>query len=133
MSSSAPTGGAGVSPSAIMVTDTPKMIKDKINRYAFSGGQDTAEKQRALGADLEVDVSYEYLRFFLEDDEELARIGNDYKTGKLLTGEVKARLIDVLSPMVAEHQKRRAEVTNEVVKAYMSIRPLHMDVKKPTI
>jgi len=133
MSSSAPTGGAGVSPSAIMVTDTPKMIKDKINRYAFSGGQDTAEKQRALGADLEVDVSYEYLRFFLEDDEELARIGNDYKTGKLLTGEVKARLIDVLSPMVAEHQKRRADVTNEVVKAYMSIRPLHMDVKKPTI
>lgn len=132
MSSSAPAGGAAAAPSAIMVTDTPKMIKDKINRYAFSGGQDTAEKQRALGADLEVDVSYEYLRFFLEDDEELARIGNDYKTGKLLTGEVKARLIEVLSPMVAEHQKRRAEVTNEVVKAYMNIRPLHMEVKRPS-
>ena len=133
MSSSVPVGGVGAAPSAIMVTDTYKMIKDKINRHAFSGGQDTAEKQRALGADLEVDVSYEYLRFFLEDDEELARIGADYKAGRMLTGEVKARLVDVLAPMVAEHQKKRADVTNEVVKAYMSVRPLQMDVKKPTL
>lgn len=60
--------------SAIMVTDTPKDIKNKINRHAFSGGQDTEEKQRQLGANLEVDVPYQYLRFFLEDDDELAKV-----------------------------------------------------------
>jgi hypothetical protein len=35
--------------SAIFVTDTPKKIKDKINKHAFSGGQATVEEHRALG------------------------------------------------------------------------------------
>jgi tryptophanyl-tRNA synthetase len=130
MSASAPQGG-GAPPSGIFVTDSAKSIKDKINRHAFSGGQDTAEKQRALGADIEVDVSYEYLRFFLEDDAELKRIGEDYKAGRMLTGEVKAKLIEVLQPMVAAHQQRRAAVTDEVVRRFMAVRPLEMEVKKP--
>jgi tryptophanyl-tRNA synthetase len=41
---------------AVYLTDTPKQIKDKINKHAFSGGQDTLEKQRELGANLAVDV-----------------------------------------------------------------------------
>lgn len=36
--------------SAIFVTDTPAQIKNKINRYAFSGGGDTVEEHRANGA-----------------------------------------------------------------------------------
>ena len=35
-------------------------IKDKINKHAFSGGKETMELQRELGADLSVDVSYEW-------------------------------------------------------------------------
>ncbi|KAK4789310.1 hypothetical protein SAY86_020629 [Trapa natans] len=57
--------------SAIYVTDTPKEIKDKINKYAFTGGQDTKEKQRLYGANLEVDIPVKYLSFFLDDDAEL--------------------------------------------------------------
>ena len=59
---------------AIMVTDTPKEIKTKVNRHAFSGGQALEVDQRRLGANIEVDVAYQYLKFFLEDDEELARV-----------------------------------------------------------
>lgn len=44
-----------------------------------SGGQETLELQRELGANLEVDVAYQYLTYFLEDDEELADIGRRYK------------------------------------------------------
>lgn len=54
--------------SAIFLTDTPNEIKNKINKHAFSGGRDTKELQEQLGADLDVDVPYHYLRFFLEDD-----------------------------------------------------------------
>lgn len=36
-----------------------------------------------------MDVSYQYLQFFMEDDEELARIKADYNSGKLLTAEVR--------------------------------------------
>uniref|UniRef100_A0A453K2J2 Tryptophanyl-tRNA synthetase n=1 Tax=Aegilops tauschii subsp. strangulata TaxID=200361 RepID=A0A453K2J2_AEGTS len=60
--------------SAIYVTDSTKDIKTKVNKYAFSGGQDSVELHRKLGANLEVDVSIKYLNFFLEDDDELERI-----------------------------------------------------------
>jgi tryptophanyl-tRNA synthetase len=52
------------------------------------------------------------------------QIGDKYKRGELLTGEVKQRLIEVLVPMVEEHQRRRKDVTDEVVNKFMAIRPL---------
>lgn len=109
---------------AVYLTDTPKQIKDKINKHAFSGGQETLELQRQLGANLSVDVSYEWLSFFLNDDERLAKIGKDYSSGEMLTGEVKKELITVLSDMVKEHQDRRSLVTDEIVQNFMKIREL---------
>ena len=46
----------------------------QINKYAFSGGRDTIEEHRKLGGNTEVDVAYQYLTFFLEDDDKLAHI-----------------------------------------------------------
>jgi hypothetical protein len=108
-----------------------KMIKDKISKYAFSGGGQTIEEHRFLGtlyapayshshthththtrarthsrsgtwrrrrrclctarharriartltgANLDVDVSFQYLSFFLEDDDELETIRNECAT-----------------------------------------------------
>ena len=59
----------------IFLTDTANQIKKKINKHAFSGGRDTAEEQREFGANLAVDVPYQYLQFFMESDEEYAEIG----------------------------------------------------------
>ncbi|VDN17824.1 unnamed protein product [Gongylonema pulchrum] len=44
---------------------------DSINKYAFSGGRDTIEEHRKYGGNCEVDVSYQFLRYFMEDDDEL--------------------------------------------------------------
>lgn len=82
--------------SSILLTDSLKDVKTKINKYAFSGGRQTVEEHRKLGADLETDVPFQYLRFFLEDDDELEDIRVKYGSGELLTGEVKATLIKVL-------------------------------------
>ena len=57
------------------VTFAPVQVK----RYAFSGGQDTLEKQREMGANTDIDVPYQYLNFFMEDDAELARVSNKVK------------------------------------------------------
>ena len=59
-------------------------LSTQINKYAFSGGQDTVEEHRRLGGNIDVDVSYQYLTFFLEDDDKLAHIKavrNDYGSG----------------------------------------------------
>ena len=113
--------------SAIFLTDTPQVIERKIKQHAFSGGRETKEEQRELGANLEVDVSYQWLRFFLEDDEELDQIGKDYATGSgtyWSTGAVKNRLIEVLKDLVAQHQERRAKITDEDVRKWMQPRRL---------
>ena len=44
--------------SAILLTDNAKTVKDKVNKYAHSGGRQTVEEHRKLGADLDVDVPY---------------------------------------------------------------------------
>lgn len=49
------------------------------------------------GANLEVDVSVRYLDFFLDDDEELEHIKREYQAGRMYTGDVKNRLIKVLT------------------------------------
>ncbi|XP_054827984.1 tryptophan--tRNA ligase, cytoplasmic [Eublepharis macularius] len=110
--------------SSIFLTDTPKQIKTKINKHAFSGGKDTVEEHRKYGGNCDVDVSYMYLTFFLEDDDKLEQIKQAYTSGALLTGELKKALIETLQPLIATHQQRRKQVTDEMVKEFMTPRKL---------
>merc|ERR1712050_222550 len=113
--------------SAIFLTDSPGMIQKKIMKYAFSGGQPTAQEQREHGANLDVDVSYQWLRFFLDDDAELEKIGSEYGSGTgdfWNTGAVKKRLIALLQEIVAKHQAIRATITEEEVLSWMRVREL---------
>ncbi|MGY4884763.1 MAG: tryptophan--tRNA ligase [Nanobdellota archaeon] len=92
----------------ILSTDSPTEVKNKINKYAFSGGRDTIEEHRKLGGNPEVDVSFQYLRYLFEqDDKKLAEIEKDYKSGKLSTGELKKYTIEKINEFLAKHQERR--------------------------
>lgn len=44
--------------SGIFLTDKAADIKNKVNKYAFSGGGATIEEHKANGANLDVDVPY---------------------------------------------------------------------------
>lgn len=92
---------------AIYLTDTPDEVKKKINKYAFSGGQDTIEEHRKKGGNPDIDIAYQWLTFFEEDDTKLKKIHDDYKSGKLLSGELKKILIDKLNTFLAAHQEKR--------------------------
>lgn len=41
-------------------------------------------------------------------------------------GEIKKELITVLTDMVSRHQRARAQVTDEVVDAFMAVRPMNV-------
>ena len=90
----------------------------------MSGGRETEEEQRRLGADLSKDIPVQYLEYFLEDDAELQRIKEDYAAGRMLTGEVKKILIGEVQKLIAGFQQRRAQVTDDVVKQFFEIRQL---------
>jgi tryptophanyl-tRNA synthetase len=103
--------------SFIALTDTPKEIETKIKKYAFSGGQNTVEEHRKKGGNPDVDISYQYLKFFFEpDDKKLKKIYDDYKSGKMLTSELKEILIKKINEFLKEHQKKREKAKKEINK-----------------
>ncbi|MEK6918102.1 MAG: tryptophan--tRNA ligase [Nanoarchaeota archaeon] len=94
--------------SYIALTDSEKEVENKIKKYAFSGGRDTLEEHRKLGGNLDIDVSFQYLKFlFEEDDKKLKKIEQDYRSGKLTTGELKEITIEKINNFLKEHQKKR--------------------------
>lgn len=95
----------------IFLSDTPEEIANKIRKHAFSGAPSTLAELRAKGANTDIDIAYQYLTFFLEDDDELARIQTEYSQGKMTTGEVKGILIKELQDIIGKHQVRRSEIT----------------------
>lgn len=103
--------------SYIALTDSPEIVEKKIKKYAFSGGQATLEEHRKKGGNPDVDVSYQWLRMLFEpDDKKLEKIYNDYKSGKLLTGELKEILIEKVNSFLKDHQKKREKAKKQVNK-----------------
>jgi tryptophanyl-tRNA synthetase len=106
---------------AILLTDEPNKIKKKINKYAFSGGQPTLEEHREKGGNCEIDVSFQWLAtFFEEDDNKLEEIREKYSSGEMLSGELKKYLIEKVTAVIEEHQQRKEEAkSKDLLKQYM--------------
>ncbi|MDT7858439.1 MAG: tryptophan--tRNA ligase [Candidatus Aenigmarchaeota archaeon] len=101
--------------SSIYLTDDEKTVREKIYKHAFSGGQPTIELHRKLGGNPDVDVSFQWLKtLFEEDDNKLKKIEEDYRSGKLLTGELKDILIEKIVKFLQEHQRKREEAKERV-------------------
>ena len=99
----------------IYTTDTPEQVKKKINKYAFSGGQPDIDEHRKIGGNPDIDVSYQYLRIFFEpDDDKLKKIYEDYKSGNMLTGELKGILIEKINKFLSVHQEKREQVRKNI-------------------
>ena len=84
--------------------------------------------QPRLGhADLDVDVAFQWLKFFLEDDDELASIEAQYGSGSgdyWNTAAVKKRLVVELQGLVKDHQAKRNVLTDADVASWMAVREL---------
>ena len=94
---------------AIFFKDSPEEIRKKVNK-AFSGGRDTAEEQRRLGAAPERDVSIFYLTKLFLTEKESEKLIHDYRSGKILTKDVKQMLSDELIKFTRGFQERLRKV-----------------------
>lgn len=103
--------------SFIAMTDSEEQVEKKIKKYAFSGGCATVEEHRKKGGNPDIDVSYQYLKMFFEgDDKKVKELYQEYKNGNLLTGELKAILIEKINSFLKEHQKKREQAKKLVDK-----------------
>lgn len=108
--------------SAIYLTDTPQQIKDKIYNHAYTCVEDD-------GADLTKDVVFQYLAAFDPDDDFIDEARRRYGKGELKPGEtrmtadeLKERLTNVITDIVVTHQKKKAEITPELVEKFEKIK-----------
>ena len=96
--------------SYIALSEPPEVAAEKRRKHAFSGGQPTIKEHRKLGGNPDIDVSYQWLYAFFEpDDKKIKKIYEDYKSGALLTGELKEYLIKKVQTFLKEHQRRRKQ------------------------
>jgi tryptophanyl-tRNA synthetase len=51
-------------------------------------------------------------------------IKKEYSSGRMLTSQVKQTVVDILVQKVYEHKMARAAVTDQVVRTFMTERPL---------
>ena len=107
--------------SAIYLTDSPEQIANKINNHAYCSVQDIEEFKKN-GTKVDDDVPYQYLRFFLNDDQLLEKIKVDYESAQMMPQDVKNILIKELTDLVLNHQIKRNKVTDDVIKQFMEIR-----------
>jgi tryptophanyl-tRNA synthetase len=100
---------------AIYLSDSDKAVRDKVYRHAFSGGQATIEEHRKIGGNPDIDVPFQWLYMFFEPDEKkIEKIRSDYKSGRMLTGEIKDLLVEKVTTFLHEHRQRRERAAEQV-------------------
>jgi tryptophanyl-tRNA synthetase len=115
---------------AIYLTDDPKIVRKKITRYAFSGGQPTIELQKKYGGRPEIDVAFQWLYYLFEpNDERISEIDQDYRSGRLSSGELKEILVECVNAFLEEHRAKR-EKAKELVDVFKSTGKLASKMKE---
>lgn len=93
--------------SAIYLNEDSKSVRKKIFQ-AFSGGQPTVEEHRRLGGDPDIDVPYQWLYFFFEEDDiRLEKIRVEYSSGRMLSGDLKEILAEKINNFLEKHGENR--------------------------
>ena len=93
--------------SLITLEDSPRDATRKISA-AFTGGRDTVEEQRRLGARADICPVYDLYRFhFARDDEHVKTVYHECTNGIRLCGECKQEAIGLAKGFLVEHHKKR--------------------------
>ncbi|MBT4823899.1 tryptophan--tRNA ligase [Candidatus Woesearchaeota archaeon] len=91
-------------------------VKKKIMR-AVTGGRETLELHRKLGAEVEKCMVFELLKTHLvEDDKELEKIYKAYKSGKMSSGEIKQIACEKMEAFLKKFTKDLKKAQKDVKK-----------------
>jgi tryptophanyl-tRNA synthetase len=97
---------------AIFLYENEKDIRKKVLQ-AFSGGRSTVEEHRRLGGNPEIDVACIYLKNLFYDKEEGNKLYEDYRAGKLLSGEVKELFLNEILARVRKFKENYNKITSK--------------------
>ncbi len=102
--------------SCIELPEDIKSVCKKIKK-AKTGGRDTLEEHRRLGAVIEKDMVFELLKqHLIEDDKELNNIYHEYKSGKMTSGEIKQIACEEMAKFMEDFVKKTQKAKNNMDK-----------------
>ena len=97
--------------------ELPEDIKHACKKIkkAKTGGRDTLDEHRRLGAKIKEDMVFELLKQHLvEDDKELNKIYDEYTSGKMTSGEIKEiaceKMTQFMNDFVKKTEKARKQI-----------------------
>lgn len=119
--------------STLFLTDDEKILREKIMKHCYSGGggSGTLEDHKKFGGNTDVDIAYQYLRYFEENENTLKNIHDNFKKGDLSCGEIKEILAKKLYVIMEEVRKNRATVTSDILNNFYSLKPMELPKPKP--
>ena len=92
---------------------------EKKIKKSFSGGQATIEEHRRIGGDPDIDVAYQYMMYFFEEDDKfLEEINQGYRAGKILAGEMKQMCIERATEWLSNLAEKRDETAHLIEKFF---------------
>ncbi len=97
---------------AVFLLDDEKTIKKAVMN-AFSGGRATIDEHKEKGGIPEIDISYLYLKYMFLDSKESKVLYEDYRNGRILSGEMKKLLLDKILDRSEKFKNAYNKVTNK--------------------
>jgi tryptophanyl-tRNA synthetase len=97
---------------AIFLDDSEMEIKKKINK-SFSGGQKSIDEHRKKGGNPDVDIAFIFLKNLFLSPEKSKKLAQQYKSGKLLTSELKALFAKEVIAFTRQFQSNLKKVTDK--------------------
>jgi tryptophanyl-tRNA synthetase len=132
------TGSAGKMSSSVgadatlFLTDKSEVLREKIMKHAFSGGggDGSMADHKKYGGNPDVDISYQYLRYFEFDDDKLAEIKDGFKNGEISCSQMKTMMADKIVNLFMDHQHKRTLVTKEILDNFYKLKPIELPEQK---
>lgn len=98
------------STSMLTLNDSPEDARKKV-MDALTGGRKTVNEQRKLGGELDKSVVFELYKYhFVDDDKKVDKVAKDYISGKLLDGEMKKEIAEIVVKFLEKHQAKKKKL-----------------------
>jgi tryptophanyl-tRNA synthetase len=122
---------SSVPDSAIWLTDTPQEAARKIKK-AYTGGSSLASVHRERGGIPEVCSVFSLIAFNFLSDDALSALRDDYRSGRVLSGDLKMRAIELVSDFLADHQRAR-EASKAMIDEFILKTPIRTPLEMDAI
>jgi tryptophanyl-tRNA synthetase len=108
---------------ALFLNDPPTTVERKV-RQAFTGGRATVEEQRRLGAVPEVCSVWALWRTrFARSETEFQDVTRDCRSGAMLCGECKGKVLERIHEFYQEHAVAREKVKEWAESTIVTVAP----------